>query len=47
MKFIRKLRKHKKAVAALVVAVALGAGQSSDKAQLIGEIASLGLELTS
>lgn len=47
MKFIKKLRKHKKLVAALIAATALVAGLSSDKAQLISETVSLGLELTS
>jgi len=47
MKFIKKLRKNKKLVTALIAAAALVAGLSSDKAQLISDAVSLGLELTS
>ena len=46
MKFLKTLREHKKVVAAAVAAIALLAGLSSDKAKLIGEVASLGIELT-
>lgn len=45
MKLIKKLRKHKKVVAALLAAAALVAGLSSDKAQLVGDVASLALEV--
>lgn len=45
MKLIKKLRKHKNVVAALIAAVALVAGLSSDKAQLVSDVASLALEV--